>query len=688
MRHPRLTLAVLCVSLVAGTAAPAAAAPMSVAEARASTIDRASAALDVPGRSLRMVAFEPMTAPDEADAWYIAKVQRAGRRPGTPYLAYVEPESGRVIPVARWRQTHPVADVPKVDGDAAARLARGGTHTVAVWIRGPSERQVARRVHRAHPALVDRHGRTAAGGQRATLAARDLMRSANIRAASSAVDPVAARARSLGLRVEYASAIVPVLWVTGSAAPIRRLAARDDVIRVQSSGRTSLALAEAGASDQVSGKNGFSHRRGYLGRGVRIAVVEYGNVSWGVPDLDSIPASRREAYTTEPGRFPREGHPTAVMSIIASDSRSHRGIAPAATYISSGTGGEQGGSPSEAEDFRALQALENAILPGKGNADVVNASFGQETAAGSAAMRAFVDHVVRVYDVHVAAAAGNTVSQARCQGASHPVVAPGTGWNVVTVGGVDDRGTASWGDDRLYRDTCDGDPAGGTFKPEISAPAVAIRVNGESHTGTSFASPQVAGAMALLIDQVEDLRTRPHVVKAILLAGSFLRRTVTDRVHATEGVGTLAMKWAHWAAGNKRKGGAAVAASGELMLDAGPDVDGCREMPPYQTVMIDTQPGRRVRFVASWESHGSYDQGSAFGPNDDFVDGRRSDIDVIVRTADGERKTASVSANRTVEVAQWRTRRSELPYTVWVKPIDWDCDLDSETVGWAWVAPR
>ena len=92
----------------------------------------------------------------------------------------------------------------------------------------------------------------------------------------------------------------------------------------------------------------------------------------------------------------------------------------------------------------------------------------------------------------------NTVSQARCQGASHPVVAPGTGWNVVTVGGVDDRGTTGWRDDRLYRDTCDGDPAGGTFKPEISAPAVRIRVNRSDHTGTSFAAPQVAGGRGVI----------------------------------------------------------------------------------------------------------------------------------------------------------------------------------------------
>ena len=129
-------------------------------------------------------------------------------------------------------------------------------------------------------------------------------------------------------------------------------------------------------------------------------------------------------------------------------------------------------------------------------------------------------------------------------------------------------------------------------------------------------------------------------------------------------------------------------ASGELFFDPGPEVDGCREAPDLQTVTIDTHAGRRVRFVASWESHGFYDQQNAFGPNDDFVNGRRSDIDVIVRTASGKRKASSVSANRTVEVAQWRTRAREMPYSVRIHPVDWDCDLQGETVGWAWVAPR
>jgi hypothetical protein len=641
-----------------------------------------------------LAAFERLATDG---TWYVAKVERSGRRPGPPFIAYVEPSSGRVVPAERWRRSHPIAEAPRLDADVASALAGGRARTVAVWVRSTPEHLVARRVHRQHGRLVSRRGAVIARSASGAAAARDLLRNAHARSARSAIAPVAERARALGLTVEYASRLAPVLWVTGAPDVIRRLSERGDVLRVQSSGRTSLALGEAGESDQVSGRSGFSHRRGYRGDGVRIAVVEYGNVNWGVPDLDSVPASRREAYTTEPGRFVREGHPTAVMSIIAGDSRRRPGIAPRATYISSGTGGEIGGAPSQTEDFRAIEAIENAILPGKGNADVVNASFGQETALGSAAMRAYVDHVVRVHDVHVAAAAGNTTTQAGCRGRARPVVAPGTAWNVVTVGGVDDRGTPRWGDDRLYADSCHGDPPGGTFKPEISAPGVRIGVNGGSHTGTSFATPQVAGAMALLIDQVGELRTKPHLVKAILLAGSYLRRTVAERIHHKEGVGTLAMKWSHWAAVSKRRGGAEVAAAGELVFEPPepepdpepePEPEPCFALPEYQAVEVDTHAGRRVRFVVSWESHGFYDQQNEFGPNDDFMNGRRSDIDIIVRTRSGERKASSVSANRTVEVAQWRTRRNELPYSVRIRPVDWQCELPSETVAWAWVAPR
>jgi hypothetical protein len=267
------------------------------------------------------------------------------------------------------------------------------------------------------------------------------------------------------------------------------------------------------------------------------------------------------------------------------------------------------------------------------------------------------------------------------------VLSPGTGWNVVTVGGVNDRGTARWSDDRLYTESCFGDPPGGTFKPEMSAPAVGIHLNGGNRTGTSFATPQVAGAMALLIDQVESLRTRPSLVKAILLAGSFKRRTVARKVHDREGVGTLAMKWAHWAAENReRSDGTDVAGSGEVSL-LGDEQDGCFEAPGVQTITVDTVPGREVRFVISWQSHGSYDQGSSFGPNDDFFDARKSDIDLVVRTTSGDIKTSERHVNRTVEVAQWRAKASEMPYSVRVRPVAWDCDLPSEEVAWAWVAP-
>jgi hypothetical protein len=691
MHRPRrvviaLALAGLSVGALVGPAD--AREPVSLGKARALVRERAASALSRRPASLRVTAFEAVEDRASRRGWYLAKVQPANGKADPAFLAYVEPASGRVVAVDRWRTVHRVARASKLDADVAASLGQGGRHTVAVWVRSPSARQVARRVHREAPAFVASSGQPVGVGRARARRARSLVRAAQTQAVKASVTPMAGRAASLGLRVEFASAIVPVMWVSGTVGQIRRLAGLPNVLRVQSSGTVGLSLGTAGASDQVTGKDGFSHARGFTGKGVRIAVVEYGNVSWGSPDLDGIPASRRESRTTEPGGQPtRESHPTSVMAIIASDTRRRRGIAPGAYYISSGTGGERGGAPSQAEDFRALQALENGVLPGKGDADVVNLSIGQETSRGAAAMRAFVDQVVERYGVSIAAAAGNRVSQVRCRRSGNPVVSPGTGWNVVTVGGVDDRGTTRWRDDTLYRDSCSGDPPGGTFKPEISAPGVRIRVNGRDHTGTSFATPQVAGAMALLIDQREDLRSRPYLIKAILLAGSFERRTVARTVHHKEGVGTLAMKWAHRAAANKRERGVQVAGSGETILSAGPEEEGCSALPAATIVPVETRGGRRVRFVISWQSHGYYDQGSSFGPTDDFVDARKSDIDLVVRTAAGKIKNAQRHVNRTVEVAQWKAVRSEMPYQVRIVPVDWDCDLETEPVGWAWVAP-
>ena len=208
------------------------------------------------------------------------------------------------------------------------------------------------------------------------------------------------------------------------------------------------------------------------------------------------------SYSTT-GSIDPGDHPTRVMGTIASQTSGERGIAPDAFFISSSTGG---GTSSEARDFRVLQAIDTAVDPALGNADVVNLSIVQDTPAGASALTAYVDELARSgLGVHFTTAGGNSDQCDTTSGMEvlNRIRPPGDAWNSITVGGIDDKNTASWSGDTVWNH-CYLDPPGRTFKPEMSAPAVSIGAAGldpRFGNGVSFANPQVAGAFGQLIGQ-------------------------------------------------------------------------------------------------------------------------------------------------------------------------------------------
>ena len=78
--------------------------------------------------------------------------------------------------------------------------------------------------------------------------------------------------------------------------------------------------------------------------------------------------------------------------------------------------------------------------PAGGDADVVNASIGQDTATGAEEARRYFDSIVYEDGRLVVAASGNFTTFGNWD-----VVSPGTGYNVLTVGGVNDRNTGGHG---------------------------------------------------------------------------------------------------------------------------------------------------------------------------------------------------------------------------------------------------
>ncbi|MFD0560159.1 S8 family serine peptidase [Stackebrandtia endophytica] len=247
---------------------------------------------------------------------------------------------------------------------------------------------------------------------------------------------------------------------------------------------------------------------GYDGDGVTVAVLDSG-VDPDHPDLAGRVIEARD-FTGADDPTDRHGHGTHVAATIAgggeaSDGR-HRGVAPGAELLS--------GKVCGMEECTESDLLAGMLWAAQSDAAIVNMSIGGSDFPGIDPLEAAVNDLTDQYDTLFVIAAGN-------YGFHEKVDSPGSADAALTVAAADLDGAVAEFSSRGPRT---GDHA---LKPDLMAPGVdivAARAAGTamgepvddhytSASGTSMATPHVAGAVALLLQKhpglsPEDIKSR------------------------------------------------------------------------------------------------------------------------------------------------------------------------------------
>ncbi|MEU4095814.1 S8 family serine peptidase [Streptomyces sp. NPDC026673] len=261
------------------------------------------------------------------------------------------------------------------------------------------------------------------------------------------------------------------------------------IARIWLDGKVEADLADTTA--QIGAPRAWS--AGDTGKGVDVAVLDTG-VDAGHPDLTGRIAATR-SFVPDEDVTDRNGHGTHVASTIAgtgaaSDGR-EKGVAPGADLRI----GKVLSDAGSGQDSWVLAGMEWAAVDQ--DADIVSMSLGSENPSdGTDPLSAAVDRLSAQTGALFVIAAGNT-------GTPGGIGGPGAADAALTVGAVDSSDDVAWFSSQGPR------VGDGGLKPEITAPGVDVLAarsqyapEGEGSyqtlSGTSMATPHVAGAAALL----------------------------------------------------------------------------------------------------------------------------------------------------------------------------------------------
>jgi len=431
--------------------------------------------------------------------------------------------------------------------------------------------------------------------------------------------PLTSHLEGRGIKVKYSSTYSPLLFATMSKEAVFELSAREDVglIDIEGVGGPELNVAHVTVgADTV-------HARGITGYGPRVAHVE------GHPGAiyfahAAVPDGKH--YRTPPSYA---DHATMCAGCIASTDATYKGIAKGLDGSASNARLLSANAASYG-DSDLLAAIDWAV--GQGAHIITNSYYTHTDQAFHAIDMAF-DHYVYWHGIVMIKSAGN-------RGDSDGyVTSPGKGYNTLTVGAFDDKGSAAWTGDTMASFSSYVDPIAPNSdqpeKPEIVAPGVSITAPSypstwDTGSGTSFAAPQAAGAAALLMHRNSRLYGWPEPVKAILMATAIHNIEGATRLSEYDGAGAIYCPYAddiarlQWIASWVYRTMISTSITYEIQLTA----------------------GQRARIVMVWDSQPTHAHPATDDP-------RMADLDLYVYNPAGTLVASSTSVSNCFEIVDF-----------------------------------
>ncbi|MHA2319773.1 MAG: S8 family serine peptidase, partial [Candidatus Hodarchaeales archaeon] len=266
------------------------------------------------------------------------------------------------------------------------------------------------------------------------------------------------------------------------------------------------------------------HQSGYTGAGVKIGIIDTGVSDHLVEFGSRIKA--REVFVTQEYGYSQDisiatdswGHGTHVAGLAAG---STTGLAPeaeiySAKIIHSTSVLGAGGGGGEETTLGMLEAIEYLV---NNSVDIINISLGQYHNLVDGLREAIIDYTTVQHNIIFCVSAGNSGTIYGDRGSLNN---PAPSLQSITSAASNTQGNS------LATFSSKGPRPDYSIKPDLTAPGLSISgpsnngISYVSKSGTSMASPIVAGAAALLIDflRQENLSYTPGTIKSALLQGS------------------------------------------------------------------------------------------------------------------------------------------------------------------------